>query len=470
MVNSDKFLYNKVELQAPIEVTIANGEKVLALYTGEITLEVTVNRNKEQVLLRNVLYSPQIQCNLLSEGRADDAGASITKSKGKCSIKHYETGETILTATKVGSLYQVNGHAICMEAKAMVASISHTNNLQKWHHRMGHISSLRLKQLNKVAEGVEVDKSAELPPCDDCALGKMTRAPFKTLDGEERHIETLSRVHSDLYGPLEVQTAGGKQYAQIVVDVGSSWRKGYCLTHKSEAPQCIEAFQRYSKEVHPDKKIGTLVTDNGGEFVNATMGQVLEKDSTRHQTTQPYTPQQNGIAERSNRTVFDMVRTMLLSSGLPKCYWGEAFNTAIYVINRSPTKSLQGRTPFEVWYGRKPSLRHLRVFGCLAYAHVPKQKRSKLEAHGMKCVMLGYASTQRGYQLLELQNKEVIETRDVRFHEDNFPFKKDKHPATSDPEGALVIPYFELQEPQQLEAIENAEDNKVVPGGAPERT
>jgi hypothetical protein len=227
MVNSDKFLYNKVELQAPIEVTIANGEKVLALYTGEITLEVTVNRNKEQVLLRNVLYSPQIQCNLLSEGRADDAGASITKSKGKCSIKHYETGETILTATKVGSLYQVNGHAICMKAKAMVASISHTNNLQKWHHRMGHISSLRLKQLTQVAEGVEVDKSAELPPCDDCALGKMTRAPFKTLAAEERHIKTLSRVHSDLYGPLEVQTVGGKQYAQIVSNVGSSWRKGY---------------------------------------------------------------------------------------------------------------------------------------------------------------------------------------------------------------------------------------------------
>ena len=141
------------------------------------------------------------------------------------------------------------------------------------------------------------------------------------------------------------------------------------------------------------------------------------KDSeiTRHLTAQG-NPKQNGLAERMNRTLLERVRCMLFHAKLPKSFWGEAVSRATYVINRSPSASIEFKTPYERWPGHKPSFDHLRVFGCLAYAHI---KQGKLEPRAKKCLFIGYPTGVKGYKLwnLETEGPKTIVTRNVTFDE-----------------------------------------------------
>lgn len=121
-------------------------------------------------------------------------------------------------------------------------------------------------------------------------------------------------------------------------------------------------------------KLKALRTDNGGEYVSKQFEAYLKQEGIRHELTIPKTPEQNGIAERLNRTLVESARSMLLHAKLPKKYWGEAVRTAAYLKNRCPSKSLEEMTPYEAWHKRKPQLQHLRVFGCDAYMYACPQR------------------------------------------------------------------------------------------------
>lgn len=129
--------------------------------------------------------------------------------------------------------------------------------------------------------------------------------------------------------------------------------------------------------------------------------------------TIPHTPQQNGIAESLNRTLIESVRTMLTDSKLPHKFWAEALSTAVYLRNRSSTKALEGVTPYEVWSGTKPNVTSFWIFGCSAYAHVPRSERRKLDSKARTCVILGYGASQKGYRLYDVERMKVIYSRDV---------------------------------------------------------
>ena len=133
----------------------------------------------------------------------------------------------------------------------------------------------------------------------------------------------------------------------------------------------------------------------------------------------PYTPQQNGVAERKSMSLMEMARCMVKSQFLPHAFWLEAVMCATYVLNRCPTKALQSITPYEAWHGRKPFVAHLHVFGCLAYALVPVQHRRKLDDKVVKCIFVGYSSESKGYMLYHPQTKRILVSRDVVFVEDD---------------------------------------------------
>jgi hypothetical protein len=130
-----------------------------------------------------------------------------------------------------------------------------------------------------------------------------------------------------------------------------------------------------------------------------------------------YTPQQNGVSERKNQIVMEMAKSMLHEKGLPKTLWAEVVYTAVYLMNRCPTKAVWGKTPFEAWSGRKPSIKHLRVFGCICYAQIPKEKRYKLDETSEKCIFVGYSSISKGYRLYNLKTNKIIINQDVLFDE-----------------------------------------------------
>jgi len=162
-------------------------------------------------------------------------------------------------------------------------------------------------------------------------------------------------------------------------------------------------------------KIKTFQLDNGRKFVSKKFDNFLHECGIQRQTSAPYTPQQNGVAERANRTIMECAKNMIHAQGLDLEFWAEAVNTVIYIKNRCPTKPLKSKTPQEAWTDRKPNVSHLRIFGCKAFAHIPDEKRSKLESKSMPCVFLGYCERTKAYRLMCVETKRIIKSRVVVF-------------------------------------------------------
>lgn len=190
----------------------------------------------------------------------------------------------------------------------------------------------------------------------------------------------------------------------------------YFLEHKSEA---FAVFVQFKKMVERQSncRLKTLRTDRGGEFLSKEFSNYCSQKGIRRQLTARYTPQQNGVAERKNRTIVEMARSMLKAKSLPNTFWAEAVATAVYTLNKSPTKANPNKTPYEAWHNRKPEIRHFRVFGCLAYSLIPSQHREKFDEKGEKYIFIGYSDESKAYRLINPKTNELIISRDVHFDE-----------------------------------------------------
>ena len=280
------------------------------------------------------------------------------------------------------------------------------------------MSEKRLGELSK-QNMLDSDQVSKIEFCENCVLGKQHRLSFSTA--QHSTSEILEYVHSDLWGPAKVPTHGGNNYFLSLIDDFS--RKVWIYLLKSK-DQAFESFKTWKKlvENQTSKKIKTFRTDNGLEFCKEEFNKFCSIEGIQRHRTVRYTPQQNGVAERMNRTILDKVRCLLIDSGLSQNFWGEAATTAVYLINRSPSTAINLKTPEELWVGRPPSLKHLRVFGCACYAH---QSEGKLEPRALKGVFLGYPLGVKGYRLWLRDQKgfKVIISRDVVFDESRMPCK-----------------------------------------------
>ncbi|KAJ9536248.1 hypothetical protein OSB04_un000581 [Centaurea solstitialis] len=204
------------------------------------------------------------------------------------------------------------------------------------------------------------------------------------------------------------------------------------LLHSKD--QAFEAFKIYKAEVEnqKEKRIKILRSDRGGEYFNHEFDTFCEENGIKHERTSPFTPQQNGLAERKNRTLVEMVNCMLNQSGLPTNLWGEALLTACYIHNRITSRVIP-TSPYELWKGRKPDLSYFRVWGCIAYYRTPDPKRSKLGARAIKSIFVGYAINSNGYRLLDKETGVIVESRDVDFLEDKFSDDAENSDRTLDP-------------------------------------
>jgi hypothetical protein len=179
----------------------------------------------------------------------------------------------------------------------------------------------------------------------------------------------------------------------LLVDDHSRYMWVLVLGSKGEAADAIRRTQA-AAEAECGRKLRVLRTDNGGEFTATEFASYCVDQGIQCRYSAPYSPQQNGVVERRNQTVVGMARALLKQRGMPAIFWGEVVVTTVYILNRSPTKVLEGRTPYEAWHGRKPAVSHLRVFDCLAFAkelgHV-----SKLDDRSTPEVFIGYAKARR---------------------------------------------------------------------------
>ena len=242
----------------------------------------------------------------------------------------------------------------------------------------------------------------------------MTKSPF-TGKGEWAN-ELLSLVHTDVCGSMSVNAKGGYSYFITFTNDLSRYGYVFLMRHKSES---FEMFKRYRCEVEKQlgKNIKTLRSDRGGEYLSNEFLTYLRENGILSQWTPPGTPQLNGVSERRNRTLLDMVRSMMGFADLPVSFWGYALESACYILNNVPSKSVD-KTPYEIWTGRKPIISHLRVWGCPAY--VKRLESDKLGPKSDRCLFVGYPKESKGYYFYLPEEQKLFVGLKATFLEKEF--------------------------------------------------
>uniref|UniRef100_A0A2N9GK36 Retrovirus-related Pol polyprotein from transposon TNT 1-94 n=1 Tax=Fagus sylvatica TaxID=28930 RepID=A0A2N9GK36_FAGSY len=297
-----------------------------------------------------------------------------------------------------------------------------------WHRRLGHISIERIKRL--VNEGVlNTLDFTDFETCVDCIKGKQTN---KSKKGANRSSDILEIIHTDICS-LDMDSHGQKYFISFIDDY-SRYMYLYMLYNKNEA---LDAFKIFKAEVEKQcgKQIKIVRSDRGGEYYGrytedgqapGPFAKFLQEHGIVAQYTMPGSPDQNGVAERRNRTLLDMVRSMLSSSNLPKSLWVEALKTAVYILNRVPTKAVP-KTPFELWKGWKPSLRHMRVWGCPSEVRIYNPQEKKLDPRTISGYFIGYAERSKGYRFYcPSHSTRIVESRNAKFLENDLISGRDQ--------------------------------------------
>ena len=316
-----------------------------------------------------------------------------------------------------------------------------------WHKRLGHFNHTAVVnvQRKELVEGLPYLES-EIPDCRACQQGKQSRLPFK--QSTWRATEKLKLIHTDVAGPHKTPSLNGSRYFLIFIDDYSRMCWIYFLKFKSEIAGEFWKFKQWI-ETQSGHKIQALRSDNGKEYTSNQFNLFCEEAGIVHQLTAPYTPQQNGVSERKNRTIMEMARCLMFKKNLPREYWAETAHTAVFLLNRLPTKAVAEKTPYEAWYGFKPSLKNLKVFGCLCFVYVPQIKRDKLDKRAKAGILVGYNTISKAYRIFQPNTKKILISRDVHFMENDEWDWEGKH-------SALVpdqVPKLQLKEDELVDDI-----------------
>ena len=405
--------------------TVEMGDKATASVAGrgDVMIQVLVNGKVSHCKLMNVLHVPNFEYSLVSVSKIDSRGLCTSFQNGVCTIT--KGSSLIATGSLKDSLYILN----TVDTSRVITECAHVANvepLQLWHERMAHVHKRGISSMvnKKVVKGIN-DISDASPSSDEtnsdlcraCVLGKAQRKPFPKATEYKKATSPLELVHSDLCGPMEVPSLGGSRYFITFIDDHSNWVTTYTMRRKSESFDKYKLFEAYA-ERHTGKKIKCLRSDRGGEYLSKAFSTRLDQSGIRRHLTAPYTPQQNGVAERMNRTLVELVRSMLSHKNMSKEFWAEALATAAYIRNRVTSRALPtDKTPHHIWNGQPPILAHLRVFGSRCWYKVPKELVKKLDNRSCEAIMIGYAQESKAYKLWDPKKGRTVVSRDVQFDE-----------------------------------------------------
>ncbi|CAA7268571.1 unnamed protein product [Cyclocybe aegerita] len=367
----------------------ANKNNFSATGVGKLIINVPSGVNMKQLHLTEVLYSPEVGYTLVSIGRLDEKGFSATFAHGKCVIRGPKGEEVGEVAKNAKGLYRVE------HDDDTVNSAIETITLDQFHRCMGHISPEVARRLvsNKFVTGA-------------------TRKSVPKERAGERASEFGGEVHSDLWGPAPVSTRGGRRYYVTFIDDKTRLTHLYLMRNKSDT------FAKYREyEAWCDAQLGARVkvlhSDRGGEYTGKEFVVHLKARSTARKQTVHDTPAQNGVAERRNRIIMERVRVLLHSSGLPKFLWGEAARHVVWLLNRTSTKAVDGKTPYEAAFGKKPDLREVREWGEKVWVRI--EGGNKLGGQVREGRWMGLDEKSKGVRVYWPDKRTVTVERNVYF-------------------------------------------------------
>jgi transposase InsO family protein len=320
-------------------------------------------------------------------------------------------------------------------------------DLSLWHKRLGHHNYTDIRKMisNELVDGLVLDSTAEPDPiCEPCLAGKMHANPFPS--SEHHATEVLELIHSDVH-QIGVTSHGGYKYWVSFIDDCSRFKALYPMKKKSDTFDCFKRFKAWAENL-TGKKIKRLRDDKGGEYMSNEFQKFLDECGISREHTVHNRPQQNGVAERANRLFAERIVALLEESGLSRKYWAECLAALIHVLNRCSTSAVEGKTSHEVWYKEKPGVGHLRVWGCLAYVHIQKDKRAKLGSHMEKCIFIGYPDGYKGWKFYNPETNKVIICERADFDE-RYNY-----------EGQLLIPKESI-DPEPRPLIPGIEDDAL---------
>jgi transposase InsO family protein len=392
------------------KVRFGDGSAVEICGRGSVLMQCLTGEHR---VLSEVYFIPRLKNNIISLGQLEENGCKYAGEDGVMTL--WDRQRNVLarvprTRNRMYILKIQPTEPVCLLAHA-------SENAWLWHMRFGHINfrSLRTLAAENMVEGMPHLKQID-QICDGCMIAKQRRLPFPA-QAAYRAQRQLELWHGDLCGPISPPTPGGKRYFLLLVDDFSRYMWIALLQSKDEAFDAIKRLQK-AAEIEKSLKLKALRTDRGGEFNSDEFAEYCERLGIKHFRTAPYTPQQNGVVERRNQTVVSMARSLLKSMGVPSRFWGEAVTTAVYLLNRAPTKSVKGVTPYEAWHERKPSVHHLRTFGCTVHVKKVTPGQSKLSDRSQQMVFIGYEAGSKAYRMFDPERRKLVVARDVVFEED----------------------------------------------------
>ncbi|KAI5321249.1 hypothetical protein L3X38_030320 [Prunus dulcis] len=400
-----------IDRNVTAKVAMGTGQLVDVIGKGSLMVETKMGRK----YIKEVLLVSGLKENLLSVGQMMEHGYFLIFGDNKAEVYDDSSLSNLVARVDMKGnrsfplKLQTDLHI------ALTGSINQSTLL--WHRRMGHLNmqSLKLLQNEDMMFGLPEIKNTNAV-CEGCTFGKHCRKAFPK-EATSRASTPLELVHTDVCGPMQTVTKAGNRYFLTFIDDCTRMCWIYFLRCKSEVFTVFKRF-RATVELQSGYKVKKLRSDRGGEYTSNEFNKFCDEMGMERQLTVAYSPQQNGVAERKNRTIVEMAKCMMIEKGMPLEFWAETVNTAVYVLNRSPTKALDKKTPFEAYSGRKPGLKHLKVFGSVCYAHVPNPQRQKLDSTSNRYVFLGYGSCEKGYRLYDIATGKVIISRDVVFNEE----------------------------------------------------
>jgi len=395
----------------PKPITTADKHTFEAIGKGNIMIVLPNGQSSTRILLKDVLYAPKMGLTLVSISRLAAAGYAALFRGESCRIfndRKKQLGEIPVNK----GLYCVKG------PKGLFAGISNDTEpltMREIHARLGHMAPDTIAKMIRdgTITGIKLDPSdASMDSCDSCEYAKATRKPIGKVRDPPRRENFGDEVHTDLWGPSPVETTKHKEYFVSFTDDHTRFTHLYLLRSKDET---FDAYKKFEAWVNTqfDTKVKRLRSDRGGEFTSEEFTRHLASKGTERKLTVHDTPEHNGVAERLNRTIVERTRALLHASGLPKFLWGEAISHATWLKNRTVTRALNNKTPYEMLFKKKPNLEHLPIWGCRVKVH--STNGSKLDMRAIDGRWVGFDPDSNGHRIYLEDTRRVAVERSVTF-------------------------------------------------------